>query len=195
MCNVIKHSFSYRNCFDNNSRFAIWWNIHSSTLVSENSKLIYDKPFTFSDTPASSNTIEFGVPVSDFWWLKQGNIGVQNVLRKNEPLSHLKNFPAFSIGYSHYPPALMTSLVFELECTSLIDWHSCFFLQINYEKFTCSVFTFLVYFKSRNASTVINIILQMLNVNLFIIKSIKIICKCNILIIEDKCDHSSFISY
>ena len=84
-----------------------------------------------------------------FWFLiaKQGNIGfgIQNVLRQKWAISQLRDFPVFSVGYSHHPPALMHNLVFELEYKSLIDLHSCFFLQIHHEQFTCSVFTFVQY--------------------------------------------------
>ena len=62
----------------------------------------------------------------------------------NDPLVHLKDVPAFSVGYSHYPPALVYSLVYKIKFTYLIDLHIFiiffffiylfFFLQIHYEK-------------------------------------------------------------
>ena len=58
---------------------------HISTLVFEKIKLFCDKPFAFSDfaTTDSSNMTEFVVLLMDFWWLKQGEVRVQNVLRRN----------------------------------------------------------------------------------------------------------------
>ena len=47
---------------------------------------------------------------------------------KCAPLSRLKDVAAFSVGYSNCRLALMQSPVFKLECTSLIDLRSCFFL-------------------------------------------------------------------
>ena len=87
-CDEIKHCVSYGNRIDNHSRFKIWWpylyfNIdfrNDQTLLLQALYIIW-----FSDvhTTDSSNMTEFGVFLADFWWLKQGAMWAQNVLRRN----------------------------------------------------------------------------------------------------------------
>ena len=92
---------------------------------------------------------------------KTGQLVSKKCSEKKRPLSHLKDVPAFAVGYSHYPRALMHSPVFKLECTSLFDLHSRFFLQINYEHLHVAfslLFCIFVFYRNTKANVFIYII-------------------------------------